>query len=254
MSCLSVLHRGAVAQITLDRPPVNALNGELIDALSAALDDIEREGRTTVVHIRSARKAFCAGADLGDVRTAFASAVGAEAQIVFVRRLQQVFQRIETLPLLTIAEINGPALGGGLEMALACDLRIVAHEARLGLPEVDLGLLPGAGGTQRLTRQCGTVVAKRLILGAEVIDGVTARELGLVQWAVPRAELADTAQHLVDRLAGLPPAAVTAAKSCIAACGDPRRDGFEEELTETRRLMDNPETQKRVAAFLTRSR
>src|SRR5690606_39776340 len=89
----------------------------------------------------------------------------------------------------SVAEIGGHALGGGLELALACDLRIGALEARIGLPEVALGLVPGAGGTQRLARLCGPALARRLILGAETLDGRTAEQIGLLHWAAPKAEL-----------------------------------------------------------------
>ena len=154
------------------------------------------------------------------------------------------------LPQVTLAEIGGAAMGGGFEFALSCDLRIAANEAKLGLPEVRLGLIPGAGGTQRLTRLCGPALASRLILGAEVLDGATAAELGVVHWAVPRAELAQRATELARRIAGLPAAALAASKACIAAACQPGRGGYTDELEFTRSLLTNPETQKRVTAFL----
>jgi enoyl-CoA hydratase/carnithine racemase len=138
-------------------------------------------------------------------------------------------------------------------LALACDIRVAAAEAELGLPEVGLGLLPGAGGTQRLTRLCGRGVANRLILGAEIIGGAEGERLGLVQWALPRAQLAGWARGLAARVAALPRAALAAAKRCIAAQGDPARDGFAEELAATRRLYDHPETRRRVSEFLDRT-
>jgi enoyl-CoA hydratase/carnithine racemase len=150
----------------------------------------------------------------------------------------------------TIAEIGGAALGGGLELALACDLRIAAVEAKLGLPEARLGLIPGAGGTQRLTRLCGRPAAQRLILGAEVIDGATACDLGVVQWAVPRAELRERAAELARRVAALPLGALAASKACIAAAGEPGTGGYSLELEATRRLLTEPETRRRVEAFL----
>ena len=114
---------------------------------------------------------------------------GPDRMYAYVAGIQRLYARIERLPQVTLAEIGGAAMGGGLELALACDLRIAAVEAKLGLPEARLGLIPGAGGTQRLTRLCGRPVAARLILGAETLDGAAARELGIVHWAVPRAEL-----------------------------------------------------------------
>ncbi len=168
--------------------------------------------------------------------------------------MQRLASRLESAPLVTLAELGGAALGGGFEMALACDLRIAAHEARLGLPEAGLGLLAAAGGTQRLTRLVGPGLAKRLILGAETVDGATAERLGLVQWSVPRAELADAARALAERIAALPRQATSAAKQCIAAAQDCARDGFAEEIAHTRRLYQHPDTRQRVTDFLARSR
>jgi enoyl-CoA hydratase/carnithine racemase len=168
----------------------------------------------------------------------------------FVAAIQRLFARIERLPQVTLAEISGSALGGGLELALACDLRVAATTAKLGLPELQLGLIPGAGGTQRLTRLCGRAVAARLILGAETIDGVAARSLGLVQWAVPPAELQAYAAATARRVAALPRAALAAGKACIAAAGEPGRGGYADELEATRRLLGEIETRRRVNAFL----
>jgi enoyl-CoA hydratase/carnithine racemase len=168
----------------------------------------------------------------------------------YVAGIQRLYARIEKLPQVTLAEIGGAALGGGLELALACDLRVCALEAKVGLPEAQLGLIPGAGGTQRLTRLCGRSVAARLILGAETLDGAAARELGLVQWAVPRAELPERAIEIARRIAALPAAALAASKACIASACEPGRGGYSEELEATRLLLTNPETRERVEAFL----
>jgi len=150
----------------------------------------------------------------------------------------------------TLAEIGGAAMGGGLELALACDLRIAAMEAKLGLPEVQLGLIPGGGGTQRLTRLCGRPLAARLILGAETLDGTAACELGIVQWTVSGAELPRRAVEIARRVAGLPAAALRASKACIAAAGEPGRGGYVDEIEATRRLLTDVETNERVTAFL----
>ena len=120
-----------------------------------------------------------------------------------VRRFHQLFDRIESLPCVTLAEIGGSALGGGFELALSCDLRMASTTAKLGLPEAKLGLIPGAGGTQRLTRLCGPGTAARIILAAEVVDGATACQLGMVQWAVAPDDLAAHAQALAQRVAEL---------------------------------------------------
>jgi enoyl-CoA hydratase len=244
---------GRVAVVTLSRPPVNALDDTLLARLDAVLDQIGDDDDVTVLHLRSDQKAFCAGADLALMRSCFTAAEGPEAMLKVATGMQRLFERIEAAALVTIAEIGGAALGGGMELALACDLRVAAAEAKLGLPEAGLGLLPGAGGTQRLTRLCGRGVANRLILGAEVINGAEAERMGLVQWALPREQLADWTRGLAARVAALPKAALAAAKHCIAAQDNPARDGFAEELAATRRLYGHPETRRRVSEFLNRS-
>jgi enoyl-CoA hydratase/carnithine racemase len=203
-----------------------------------------------VLHLRSDQKAFCAGADLAEMRERFAAADGVEAMVGTAAGMQRVFARLEALPQVTLAEIGGAALGGGLELALACDLRIAACEAKLGLPEVRLGLVPGAGGTQRLTRLAGHATAARIILCAEPLDGTTAQALGVVQWAVPRAALEARAAEIAARIAALPGEALRACKSCIVAAADPARDGYAEELAQSRLLYGNRTTRQRVAAFL----
>jgi enoyl-CoA hydratase len=250
---ITLERKGHVAVATLSRPPVNALDDALVARLDAVLDEIAGDNDVTVLHIRSDQKAFCAGADLALMRSCFATAGGPDAMLRLATRMQCLFERIEASPVVTLAEIGGAALGGGMELALACDIRVAAADAKLGLPEVGLGLLPGAGGTQRMTRLCGRGVASRLILGAEVIDGAEAERLGLVQWVQPREQLADWTRDLAAKIAALPEAAVAAAKRCIAAQGDPTRDGFAEELAASRRLYDHPETRRRVFEFLNRS-
>ena len=141
---VSVERIGRVAVATLSRPPVNALNEELIDRLEAAVDETAGDGNVSVLHIRSDQKAFCAGADLALMDSCFATLEGRDAMLETVRRMQRLFERLESAPLLTLAEIGGAAMGGGLELALACDLRVAAADAKLGLPEVRLGLVPAA--------------------------------------------------------------------------------------------------------------
>ena len=134
------------------------------------------------------------------------------------------------------------------------DLRIAANEAKLGLPEPGLGLLPGGGGTQRLTWIAGPAVAARIILTAEAVDGKTARELGMVQWAVPRADLEAEARKLAQKVAGLHPLSLAACKVCLRLARDPERNGFAAETEWTGRLLGTQETQKRVADFLAGAR
>jgi enoyl-CoA hydratase len=249
-SMLSIQQTGRVMVATLSRPPVNAFNDELIVALDAVLDQVSADENITVLHLRSDQKAFCAGADLALMQNCFATKQGPDAMVEVVRRMQRLFARLENAPVVTVAEIGGAAMGGGLELALACDIRVAAVQAKIGLPEVTLGLVPAAGGTQRLTRLCGPGVAKRLILGGEILDGAQAAQLGLVHWVQPREQLADWTRELAARIAASPKAALAANKRCISAAGDANRNGFSEEITETRQLYDHPETRRKVAEFL----
>jgi enoyl-CoA hydratase/carnithine racemase len=241
-----------VARLTLDRAPVNAINAEWVIAFHRLLDDLAQRDDWHVLHLRSSQRVFCAGADLAEMRGQFAAPDGLEALVDTAVAMQRLFARIEALPQVTLAEIGGAALGGGFELALACDLRMAASDARLGLPEARLGLVPGAGGTQRLVRLAGRATAARVILTCEMTDGATAESLGLVQWAVPGAELAARAARLAAEVAELPARALAACKSCIAAAGDPARDGFGEEIEASRRLYGDAATRERVQAFLAR--
>lgn len=238
-----------IATVTLCRPPVNAINEEWVRRFGETLDQLAARPKWKVLHLRSNQKVFCAGADLAQVRDQFDAPCGPDWMYTYVAGIQRLYRRIERLPQVTIAEIGGAAMGGGLELALSCDLRIAADDVKVGLPEARLGLIPGAGGTQRLTRLCGRATATRLILGAEVIDGATARELGVVQWAVPRAELQVRTNEIARRIAALPAAALSWSKACIAVAADPGDDGFRDELEGTRRLLTNTETRERVEAF-----
>jgi len=249
---LSVADR--IATVTLARPPVNAFNSAMFKAFHAILDELARRSDWGVLHVRSALKVFSGGADLGEVATHFAAADKMEAAAKVTRPFQELFQRIADLPQVSLAEIGGAAMGGGYELALGCDLRIAANEARLGLPEPGLGLLPGGGGTQRLTWVAGPAVAARVILTAEHVDGRTARELGLVQWAVPRAELESEARRIAQRAASLHPMSLAACKVCIRLAQDPARNGFAAETEWTGRLLATEETQRRVADFLAGAR
>ncbi|HEX6136402.1 MAG TPA: enoyl-CoA hydratase/isomerase family protein [Casimicrobiaceae bacterium] len=246
--------RGRVLVATLARPPVNAIDAALLARLDALVAEAEDDATVSLLHLRSAQKAFCAGADLALMRACIGGAAGAETMVGVVRDMQRVFARLERAPFVTLAEIGGAALGGGLELALACDLRVAAEQARLALPEVGLGLLPAAGGTQRLTALCGAGVARRLILGGEAIDGTEALRIGLVQWAHPAATLADWTAQLAARIAAHPREALAASKRCITlALRDPDA-GYAAEIAATRALYSSPQTLERVSAFLDRPR
>ncbi len=243
---------GGVVRVTMQRAPVNALNNAFIDAFGRILDELEAKPDLAVLHIRSNQRAFSAGADLLQVESRFSTSDRTEQMVRDIREFHQLFTRIENLSCVTIAEIGGAALGGGFELALSCDLRIASRNARIGLPEAQLGLIPGAGGTQRLTRLCGPGVAAQIILGCDVVDGEKARELGMVQWAVAADALQAEAAELARKIAGLSVSALQVAKRCMARVAALGADDFEAELQGTRELMAVADTRKRVTEFFAR--
>jgi len=162
--------------LTLDRPDkLNALNFGALHELDERLDDAERSGARAMIVTGAGTKAFCAGADIDELRLRALSDQHAGARLG-----QRVFQRIADLPMASIAVINGYAFGGGLELALACTFRLAARTARMGLPEITLGLIPGYGGTQRLPRVVGAARALEMVMTGRPVNGEEAERIGLV--------------------------------------------------------------------------
>jgi enoyl-CoA hydratase len=247
---IRIEHAGAATTIVMSRPPVNAIDPPFVAAFEEVLDEIEKT-KPTIVTIRSDQKCFCAGADLALIRHFFTTPGGTEAMVAYVKTLHVLFDRLEALEAVTLAMIDGPALGGGLELALSCDLRIASTRAKLGLPEARVGMIPGAGGTQRLPRLCGPGVAARLILGGEIVDGTEAARLGIVQWAVETGELDARVGEIVKRVTGMSRPALIASKDCIAAWFDTGADGYARELEKPWQLMKTEEARSRIDAFFT---
>jgi enoyl-CoA hydratase len=243
-------HAGAATTVVMSRAPVNAIDPSFVAAFEGILDKIEKT-KPTIVIIRSDQKCFCAGADLALIRGFFTAPGGTEAMVAYVKTLHSLFGRLEALEAVTLAVIDGPALGGGLELALSCDLRIASTRAKLGLPEARVGMIPGAGGTQRLPRLCGPGVAARLILGGEIVDGTEAARLGIVQWAVEPDGLGTHVAEIITRVTGLSRPALIASKDCIAAWFDPESDGYARELEKPWQLMKTEEARSRIDAFFT---
>lgn len=240
-----------VRVITLARPPANAIDAEALAGLRALLAALAEDRSCAVVVFRGTGRFFSAGADI-KLMTAGDGVDRIERLTALARDMQSAYDAIERLPCPTIAAINGIATGGGLELALACDLRVAAADAGIGLTETRIGLLPGAGGTQRLTRVAGRAVALRLILRGEIIDGREAARIGVVHEAVAAGDVEARALALAAELAAQPRAALAAAKRCIAAA--PSAAGYAAEIEETRALHADPQTQARIAAFLNRRR
>lgn len=210
--------RGAVGLLTIDRPKaLNALNVETLLQLESALTELERDDSIRVVVVTGAgERAFVAGGDIVDLD----SRRGLEHYREFAEVIHRVFRRFELSDKPTIGAINGWALGGGTELLLALDIRLVAQEARLGLPEITLGLFPGAGGSQRLIRQIPLCRAKELMFVGEQISADEAVSLGLCNRAVPRATLLDEALSVAGKIAQKSPLTLMLLKRTL-------RDGLE---------------------------
>jgi enoyl-CoA hydratase len=241
-----------VARITMCNPPVNALSRPWADRFFEIIDELEKRDDWRVLLLRSTEKVFSAGGDIKQYAGRLDRDDAGDLLAEEARYYQRLFARISGLPQISVAEIAGVAAGGGMELALACDLRVASETTKLGLPEVGVGLLPAGGGTQRMTRLCGAGTALRLIGGAELITGRDAFSLGLVEWAVPGENVATKAEEIACRFAGQPPEALRAAKACIKAAGDPRQDGFAFELTFPPKLMKSSATQMKIRDFLSK--
>jgi enoyl-CoA hydratase len=203
---------GAIAVVTLSRPDrLNAIGSDTLAALADALADLESDDAVRAFVITGEGRAFCAGADIDEL----SRLEGAAGFARFVRTFTDVLDRLEQHAKPSIAAIDGAALGGGLELALACDLRVAADRARLGVPEIKLGLLPGAGGTQRLPRLLPRGVALQMLLTGAPLDALEAHRLGLVNELSGDAPALATAERLAREIATGPPLAHAAAKHLV---------------------------------------
>jgi len=200
-----------IARITLNRPKkLNALNSEVFRELEEVLGRIEAEKSVRVVVITGNEKAFAAGADIDQMAEGDVS-MACELTDISMR----VQERLSDIPIPTIAAISGYCLGGGLELALCCDFRIASETAILGLPEINLGIIPGGGGTQRLTRLVGTGAALKMIMLGETVDAVNAKNIGLVDSVVQVEELENRVQAFAEKLMQRPEIALRAAKTAV---------------------------------------
>jgi methylglutaconyl-CoA hydratase len=204
-----------VRALVLDRPPVNALGRELVEDLTAACALLREDAGARCVVLRSAGKHFCAGADLKERQ-----GMGIEEVRAFVPRLAGACTALAELPMPTIAAVHGTAAGGGCELALACDLRVLAEGATIGLRETALAILPGAGGTQRLPRLVGPAVAKRWIFTARMHSAREAMADGVAERVVPAERLEAEALQLASAIAANGPVAVRLAKRAVDGGAD----------------------------------
>jgi len=201
-----------VAVITIDRPPVNALNTQSMGELAAAIDEAAGDADVKVVVITGAGSyAFVAGADVGEI----AKISSADEATALAKKGQAVLDKIEALKKPVIAAINSVCLGGGNELAMACHIRIASDRARFGQPEINLGIIPGFGGTQRLARLCGPAKARELVLTGDMINAQEAQRIGLVNKVVPDGEVLKQAKGMAKKIASKGAVAVRLAQQAI---------------------------------------
>jgi enoyl-CoA hydratase/carnithine racemase len=240
------LTRGAVSVIELDNQPLNLVTGEMMERLDAALDELARDREVRAVVVTGAgTRAFCAGSDVKE----FEGLAGRVAQGKLLYE-KYVYRKLAELPVPTIAAIEGDALGGGLELALCCDLRIASARARLGMPEVRLGVIPGSGGTQRLPAVVGPARAKELILVGELISAQRAEQIGLVNAVAAEGEALTAATDMAQRIAQRGPTAVREAKRLIERARDHDLDaGLAAELDASDRVFASEDMLEGARAF-----
>jgi enoyl-CoA hydratase len=237
-----------VAHLELNNPPMNLVTDEVLAELDAALATLEAAAPgdvRAVVVTGSGERAFSAGSDVGH----FESYAGPGGRPHFTNE-ERVFKRLEDLPMPTIAAIDANALGGGLELALACDIRVASESAKLGLPEVRLAVTPGAGGTQRLPRAIGVARAKELTLTGRVIDAHEAERIGLVSRVVPAGQAVAAANEIAAEIAERGPLAVREVKRLINRSVDIDIDtGIGAEVDASERVFNSADMLEGARAF-----
>ncbi|MGB9886016.1 MAG: enoyl-CoA hydratase-related protein [Moorellales bacterium] len=237
----------AIALVIINNPPVNALSAQVFEDLEAILDELYRRRDVGAVIITGAgERAFVAGADV--TQFPYLDGVsGAE----FSRRGQRVFDKVEDLPVVSIAAVNGAALGGGCELALVCDLRVAAENAVFGQPEVNLGVMPGYGGTQRLPRLLGAGLAKELIFTGDPITAQEAYRIGLVNRVAPRGQAVEEARNLARKILSRAPIGVRMAKRAVnLGLKTSLKEGLALEAEFFGGLFDTEDAKEGVKAFL----
>jgi len=241
--------RGSSGIITLSRPDkMNALSLGLALELGEVVDEADQDEEVRVVILTGGKKLFCAGADIEELSTLTVPS----AATVFLRGLGKAFDKIgRELSKPIIAAVAGAALGGGLELCLACDIRIAAENATFGFPEVTVGVIPAAGGTQRLPRIVGIAKATEMILSGKAINAEEAYRIGLVNKVVPLDKLMDEAEEMANMLAKRAPLSLKAAKSSIKMAADVNLDsGLNFELLSASALFASEDTKEGIRAFV----
>lgn len=247
-SNLLITDTNGIRTITIDRPEqLNALDRATIAELDQALTAAEADRTVRVLIITgSGEKAFVAGADIKE----FAHFSVEEGRALAADGQRKLFDHVEHLNKPVIAAVNGYALGGGLELAMACHVRIASETAKMGLPEVSLGVIPGYGGTQRLPRLVGRGKALEMILSAQMIDAADALQWGLVNRVVPADQLLSTAHELATRIMRNSPTALAAAIRAVNAGFEPGADGLQREIAEFGKCFGTADFKEGTTAFM----
>lgn len=243
---INIEKQNRVAILTINRPQsLNALNAKTIAELSSALDDLDIDKNVRVVIITgNGDKSFVAGADIKE----FSDFNSTEAENLARVGQDTLFNKIENLSKPVIAAVNGFALGGGLELALACHIRYASDNAKLGLPEVTLGLIPGYGGTQRLPQLVGKGLANEIIFSAKMISAQKAKEIGLVNEVFSQEELLGKSLELAGAISKNSPLAITEAIKAVNLSNTEK--GFEAEIKSFGKLFDMQDKAEGVSAFI----
>jgi enoyl-CoA hydratase len=246
---ISTERAGAVGIVTIDNPPLNALSAALLEELEAELDRLDADEETRAVVLRGGgERAFVAGADIKEfpaLREAATTESGS------ARGIQKLGGRMDAAETPFVAAIQGFCLGGGLELAMCCDVRVCADDAQLGQPEIKLGLIPGGGGTQRLPRLVGLGHAMFLNLTGDFVDATTAERWGLVEKVVPRADLDSSALSVATAIAARSPHAVAVLRELARTTRDlPLEEGLRREAEGFRRCLASEDGLEGVTAFV----
>ncbi|MFD1039568.1 enoyl-CoA hydratase [Virgibacillus byunsanensis] len=247
MGTLAHETNNSVAILTIQSPPANALSSTLLKDLEQKLNEIEKDSAIKAIVLRGEGKFFSAGADIKE----FTSLQHASDYQSLAESGQQLFDRLENFHIPVIAAIHGAALGGGLELAMACHMRIVADNAKLGLPELTLGIIPGFAGTQRLPNYVGTAKAYEMILTGEPISGIEAHGLGLANKVVDEAEVLNEAIKLAEKIAAKSKPSISHVMHLIPfAKREQFVDGVQEEAKAFGDIFGSEDAKEGVQAFV----
>ena len=241
---VSVSKKGGVATVMMNNPPMNVLSQQVVHELDVVFDQLESdEDVVTIILTGEGDRAFMAGADIKEFLS--------DSPNQQDKDIHGIFNKIESIPKPTIALLNGFTLGGGLELALTCDIRIAEEHAQIGLPEVNLGLLPGGGGTQRLPREIGKAKAKELMFTGEPLSAEDACELGIVNQVVKKSAGKEAAEQLAQKIAAKSLQSLSRMKDLINKTEQlSLTDGLKEEKVAFKEIFATEDSQEGIKAFL----